>query len=79
MTKGISVDQNLCTKCNICPVVCPMGIISPSDEAQLPATAKGKEPFRIECGHCEATCPPGALTPGQRARGEACGGEYLHH
>ncbi len=62
MTKGILVNQNGCTKCNICATICPMGAIAPADATTLPSLPKDKEPFCIECGHCEADCPSGALT-----------------
>jgi nitroreductase/formate hydrogenlyase subunit 6/NADH:ubiquinone oxidoreductase subunit I len=61
MTQGILVDQNECTKCNICATICPMGAISPADATLLPSLPKDKEPFCIGCGHCEAVCPSGAL------------------
>lgn len=77
MNKGISVDRDLCTKCNMCAAVCPMSLISPADEALLPDMPDAKEAFCIECGHCEASCPPGALTlrgsePGERYPAAGC-------
>ena len=32
----IFVDQDLCTRCGICSVVCPMAIVTPADENTLP-------------------------------------------
>jgi nitroreductase/NAD-dependent dihydropyrimidine dehydrogenase PreA subunit len=62
MGTGIIVDRDLCTKCNTCAVICPMGLISPADETTLPVLPDGKVPLCIGCGHCEADCPSGALT-----------------
>jgi nitroreductase/NAD-dependent dihydropyrimidine dehydrogenase PreA subunit len=55
------VDQDLCTRCGICSVVCTMGIIDPADENTLPRVADAKAGLCIQCGHCEVYCPSQAL------------------
>ena len=57
----ILVDQDLCTRCGICSVVCTMGIIDPADENTLPKVQEAKAGMCIRCGHCEAYCPSQAL------------------
>ncbi len=57
----ILVDQDLCTRCGICSVVCPMAIVTPADENTLPVVADEKADKCIQCGHCEAFCPSQAL------------------
>jgi len=57
----ILVDQDLCTRCGICSIVCPLSIVGPADENTLPAVQESKAGFCIRCGHCEATCPSQAL------------------
>jgi Fe-S-cluster-containing hydrogenase component 2 len=42
MTATILVDQDLCTRCGICSVVCPMKIIGTTDENTLPKVADEK-------------------------------------
>jgi nitroreductase/NAD-dependent dihydropyrimidine dehydrogenase PreA subunit len=61
MTATILVDQDLCTRCGICSVVCPMKIVDPADENTLPRVAEGKSAMCIRCGHCEVSCPSQAL------------------
>ena len=56
-----SIGQDLCTRCGICSVVCPWGIISPADENTLPRVLKEREGACLLCGHCEAFCPGQAL------------------
>ena len=58
----IFVDQDLCTRCGICTIVCPMKIIGHVDENTLPLVADTKAPMCIRCGHCEVSCPPQAVT-----------------
>jgi ferredoxin len=62
----ILVDQDLCTRCGICSVVCPMGIIVPADENTLPKVQETKAGICIRCGHCEAHCPSQALLVNDR-------------
>ena len=38
----ILVDQDLCTRCGICSVVCPMSIVDPADENTLPKVQDAK-------------------------------------
>ena len=56
------VDQALCTRCGICPIVCPMKIIGPVDESTLPCVPESKAMMCIRCGHCEVSCPSQAIT-----------------
>ena len=56
------VDQDLCTRCGICPIVCPMKIIGPVDENTLPVVPEAKAMMCIRCGHCEVSCPSQAIT-----------------
>lgn len=57
----ILVDQDLCTRCGICSVVCPMAIVSPADENTLPVVKEAVALMCIQCGHCEVSCPSQAL------------------
>jgi nitroreductase/NAD-dependent dihydropyrimidine dehydrogenase PreA subunit len=57
----ILVDQDLCSRCGICSVICPMGVIDPADENTLPKVQDAKAGMCIRCGHCEAHCPSQAL------------------
>ena len=63
----ILVDQDLCTRCGICSVVCTMGLIDSADENTLPKLPEGKAGMCIGCGHCEAHCPTQALLLNDRA------------
>lgn len=57
----ILVDQDLCTRCGICSVVCPVKIVDPADENTLPVVQDNKAGTCIHCGHCEISCPSQAL------------------
>jgi NAD-dependent dihydropyrimidine dehydrogenase PreA subunit len=57
----ILVDQDLCTRCGICSVVCPMAVVEPADENTLPRVSDAKAGMCIQCGHCEISCPSQAL------------------
>lgn len=58
----ILVDEDLCTRCGICSVVCPMSVIDPAaDENSLPVVPDEKAGMCIACGHCEVTCPTQAI------------------
>ena len=61
MTSTILIDQDLCNRCGICSVVCPVSIVDPADEATLPAVRDANAGSCIRCGHCEVSCPSGAL------------------
>lgn len=57
----ILVDQDLCTRCGICSVVCPMAIVTPGDDNTLPIVKNTVTGICIQCGHCEVSCPSQAL------------------
>jgi nitroreductase/ferredoxin len=57
----ILVDQDLCTRCGICSVVCPISIVEPADENTLPRVPETNTGRCIQCGHCEISCPSQAL------------------
>jgi nitroreductase/NAD-dependent dihydropyrimidine dehydrogenase PreA subunit len=57
----ILVDKDLCTRCGICSIVCPMAIVSPVDENTLPVVQDAMAGMCIQCGHCEVSCPSQAL------------------
>lgn len=59
---GITVNQDQCTRCNICSEICPVGVIEPADENHRAQVKETKASRCIKCGHCEAFCPSGALT-----------------
>ena len=58
---AILVDRDLCTRCGICSIVCPMGIVNPGEGDSLPAVLAADAGRCILCGHCEAHCPSQAL------------------
>lgn len=57
----ILVDQDLCTRCGICSVVCTSRIVDPADETTLPKVPDAKAARCLRCGHCEVFCPSQAL------------------
>jgi len=57
----ILVDNDLCTRCGICSVVCTARIIDPADENSLPKVPEAMAGRCIRCGQCEAYCPSQAL------------------
>ena len=57
----ILVDQDLCTRCGICSVICPMSIIDLADENTFPVVQDENAGRCIVCGHCEVFCPSQAL------------------
>ena len=61
MMPTILVDQDLCTRCGICSVVCPVRIVDPANENTLPRVTGEKAGMCIQCGHCEISCPSQAL------------------
>ena len=62
----ILVNQDFCTRCGICSVVCPMGIVSPADENTPPRIRDEQAGICIHCGHCEVHCPSQALLLNER-------------
>jgi 2-oxoacid:acceptor oxidoreductase delta subunit (pyruvate/2-ketoisovalerate family) len=52
------VDENLCTGCNVCAVVCPYGAIKKDENG----VAQVNEDLCKGCGICAARCPERAIT-----------------
>ncbi|HRU80373.1 MAG TPA: nitroreductase family protein [Methanolinea sp.] len=63
----IHVNPDSCTRCGICAIVCPMGIVSAPGEQTLPGVPDAASALCIRCGHCEAYCPAQALLLCDRA------------
>jgi nitroreductase/NAD-dependent dihydropyrimidine dehydrogenase PreA subunit len=61
MMATILVDKDLCTRCGICSIVCPVAIVDPAHENTLPTVVDEKAGMCIACGHCEVSCPSQAL------------------
>jgi nitroreductase/NAD-dependent dihydropyrimidine dehydrogenase PreA subunit len=54
------VNAKPCTRCGLCAVVCPWGLIEVPEEG-APHLAEAAAKLCILCGHCEAVCPAGAV------------------
>jgi NADPH-dependent glutamate synthase beta subunit-like oxidoreductase/Pyruvate/2-oxoacid:ferredoxin oxidoreductase delta subunit len=52
------VDENLCTGCNVCAVVCPFGAVKKNENG----VAQVNEELCKGCGICAARCPERAIT-----------------
>jgi len=52
------VDENLCTGCNVCAVVCPFGAVKKDENG----VAQVNEDLCKGCGICAARCPERAIT-----------------
>jgi len=55
------IDEQKCTKCNVCQVSCPVLIIVTDANSQLPQIKNDANSRCIECFHCQAICPTDAL------------------
>ena len=58
----IIIENTTCNRCGICADVCPMGVISPPTDDEIPAVPVTRAGYCISCGQCTAFCPTGALT-----------------
>ncbi len=75
----ILVDEDLCTRCGLCTVVCPVSIVDPAYENTLPVVRDENANLCMGCGHCEVICPTQALLlnilPGEKEELPAGAGE----
>jgi nitroreductase/NAD-dependent dihydropyrimidine dehydrogenase PreA subunit len=55
----IEINDALCTNCNTCVEVCPLGIMKETDT--IPFMPVENRQKCIFCGHCESACPESAL------------------
>ena len=56
----ITINQDTCTKCGICSIVCSPGLIQ-RDENNYPAPIPEIDTACNRCGHCVSACPNGSL------------------
>ena len=65
----IKIDENKCTKDNLCVMECPAGIIKQGDRDGVPALIDQGEKVCMRCGHCPVgsprrrACLPAGLGP----------------
>jgi nitroreductase/NAD-dependent dihydropyrimidine dehydrogenase PreA subunit len=59
MTPSITTNKDLCNKCGICILTCPMGIYVRKSKDGSPETVDVSQ--CISCGHCVAICPRDAI------------------
>lgn len=58
---NIIINEQKCTKCNICSTVCVMGIIEKSTDSTFPRVREENRDNCLRCGHCESFCKQNAL------------------
>lgn len=58
----VAFAQNKCVKCDTCRVVCPLALITGTDNTGCPAVPQENQERCIACGHCEAVCPENVIT-----------------
>ncbi|HIH40272.1 MAG TPA: 4Fe-4S dicluster domain-containing protein, partial [Halobacteria archaeon] len=57
----ITINQDLCSRCNSCVEVCPAEIFV-SNKEDIPTVLDAvADKFCISCGHCVAICPKNAI------------------
>lgn len=58
----ITINQDQCSGCGICSVVCPYLIIRIEEKTQKAMVIPQAAPYCSTCGHCGAICPEGAIS-----------------
>ena len=56
----VSISPDLCKKCSICVLSCPLNIFIQEKEKTVPVVGRAEICFL--CGHCAALCPTGAIS-----------------
>jgi nitroreductase/Pyruvate/2-oxoacid:ferredoxin oxidoreductase delta subunit len=59
--KAISINEEKCTNCSLCSLLCPARIICDSKETEVATVNPEMEAMCSRCGHCEAYCPEEAI------------------
>jgi nitroreductase/NAD-dependent dihydropyrimidine dehydrogenase PreA subunit len=62
MNNLFEIDVQKCKRDGTCAAVCPLKLITLSEEESLPVPIDRAEKQCIRCGHCVAVCPFGALS-----------------
>jgi len=62
MNNLFEIDVQKCKRDGTCAKVCPLKLITLSEEEKLPIPIEGAEKQCVRCGHCVAVCPFGALS-----------------
>lgn len=62
MNNLFEIDTEKCKRDGICAAVCPLKLITISEEDKLPLPIDKAEKQCVRCGHCVTACPYGALT-----------------
>jgi nitroreductase/NAD-dependent dihydropyrimidine dehydrogenase PreA subunit len=55
----ITIDPDVCTRCNICIETCPFSIFQQSKNTSIPILENDE--LCVSCGHCIAICPVHAI------------------
>ena len=58
----ITHDADLCKKCGLCVMACPVAILQQEEKGTIPKIADADLERCQRCGHCVAICPQGALS-----------------
>jgi nitroreductase/NAD-dependent dihydropyrimidine dehydrogenase PreA subunit len=53
-----TLNKEICKKCGVCAVNCPMGLIQFTEFPEVPLESQF---LCNHCGHCDAICPEGAI------------------
>ena len=56
----VSISPDLCKRCSICVLSCPLNIFIQEREKTVPVVGRVENCFL--CGHCAALCPTGAIS-----------------
>jgi nitroreductase/Pyruvate/2-oxoacid:ferredoxin oxidoreductase delta subunit len=58
----ITHNADLCKKCGLCAMTCPMAILQQEEKGALPEIVDANMKRCLRCGQCVAICPQGAIS-----------------